>query len=340
MASRGVRLVCAVSFLVLVVMMRSTAAVEFWPVPPMYDDAGRPKAITYSAKRIITLAPSLTELVYAAGAHGQLVGVSAYSNFPEGATDKPQVADATGVSIEALLALQPDLVLAWKGGTRPADIARLESLGLNVFVIDIRWLADVPRALRTIGKLTGRPNIDNTPERVSVTFESKLQMLQMANKDKAPVRVFFEISQMPLMTINGQHFISETIKLCGGVNVFSDVAQVVLEPSREALLQRGADVILRPASIHNDVARDKALYSGLAAYGSNRVYAVNADWILRPGPRVLLAAGEICKALDLRGPVWLWTRDNLALKASSPHECADSWQNAACLCWSILGRCR
>lgn len=299
MASRIVRQAGVASLLVLVVIMRSAAAVELWPMPPMYDDAGRPKAITYSARRVITLAPSLTELVYAAGAHRQLVGVSAYSDFPEGATHKPQVADATGVSFEALLALKPDLVLAWKSGTRPADIARLESLGINVFVIDIRSLADIPRVLRMIGKLTGRPKVGDTPDRVAATFESKLEILQLANKNKAPVRVFFEISQMPLMTIHGQHFISETVKLCGGVNVFSDVAQVVLEPSREVLLQRGADAILRPASIHKDTARDKALYSGLSAFNKGRVYALNADWILRPGPRVLLAAEEICTALDI-----------------------------------------
>lgn len=298
MLSRSKSSLALSALFALIAMMSGATALAVTPVPPMYDDAGRPKVITYSARRVVTLAPSLTELVYAAGAHGQLVGVSAYSDFPEGATFKPKVADATGVSFEALLALKPDLVLAWKGGTRPADITRLESLGINVFVIDIRSLADVPRVLRTIGKLTGRPRVSDTPERVAAIFESKLEILQLANKDKMRVRVFFEISQMPLMTINGQHFISETLKLCGGVNVFSDVVQVVLEPSREVLLRRGADAILRPASIHKDIARDKALYSGLAAYGNSRIYALNADWILRPGPRVLLAAEEICTALD------------------------------------------
>ena len=288
----------AIAFFALVVMTRSAAAASLTPTPPMYDDAGRPKVITSSARRVVTLAPSLTELVYAAGAHEQLVGVSAYSDFPEGAKRKPQVADAAGVSFEALLDLKPDLVLAWKGGTRPVDIARLESLGVNVFVMEIGTLADVPRALRTIGKLTGRQKYDDTPERAATTFESKLETLHSANKGKSPVRIFFEISQMPLMTISGQHFIAEAIKLCGGVNVFADVAQVVIEPSREELLQRGADAILRPTSTHRDVARDRGLYAGLAAYTYDRIYALNADWVLRPGPRVLLAAEQICTALD------------------------------------------
>ena len=138
----------------------------------------------------------------------------------------------------------------------------------------------------------------DAPQRVAAVFERKLEILKEVSKGKTPLRVFFEISQMPLMTVNGQHFISETVKLCGGVNVFSDASQVVIEPSREALLQRGADAILRPASIQKDIARDKALYAGLSAYREGRIYPLNADWILRPGPRVLLAAEEVCTAMD------------------------------------------
>lgn len=287
-------LICAA----IIVATGRSHATTVKPFLPMQDDAGRPTVLASRASRVVTLAPSLTELVYAAGFEEQLVGVSAFSDFPESAKRLPQIADAAGISFEALLALKPSLVLAWKGGTRPADIARLASLGVNVFVIDVRTHADVARAVRNIGQLVARPAGGNTAEQFAEMFEAKLEKLQMANKGKATVRAFFEISQMPLMTVNGQHFISETIKLCGGENVFSDLPQMVIEPSREALWKRGADAILRPASIHKDLARDKTLYSGLAAYRNGRIYALNADWNLRPGPRVLLAAEEICAALD------------------------------------------
>ena len=293
-----VKRICVPMVLLFVAIISAGDLAAVTAVPPIFDDAGRPKAITYPARRVITLAPALTELVYAVDAMDQLVGVSAYSDFPALAKLKPTVADAAGISFEALLALKPDLVLAWAGGTRPADITRLESLGVNVYVIDIRTPADIPRVVRTIGKLTGRPLRDDAPERFALVYEAKLAQIQIAGRNKSPLRVFFEISQLPLMTVNGEHFISETMKLCGGQNVFSDVAQMVLEPSREELLKRGAEVILRPASIHNDVARDKALYTGLEAYRRGRIYAINADWVLRPGPRMLLAAEEICAALD------------------------------------------
>jgi iron complex transport system substrate-binding protein len=268
------------------------------PTSPIIDDEGRAIVLTAFARRVVTLAPSLTELMYAGGANEKLVGVSAYSDFPESARHKPQVADAAGISFEALLALKPDLVLAWKGGTRPADVLRLESFGIKVFAIEIRTLADVPRAVRLIGKLVGRPKFVDTPANFASAFEESLEKMQLASKNKTALKVFFEISQMPLMTVNGKHFISETMKLCGGENVFADVAQLVVEPSREELLKRGADVILRPASINKNVAHDKTLYAGLEAYAGGRIYPLNADWILRPGPRVLLAAEEICAALD------------------------------------------
>ena len=299
MISRSrLRLVGASACVATILLLTPIYAIAVTAVPPIIDDAGRPKVISTSAKRVVTLAPSLSEFIYAAGAGEQLVGVSAYSDFPEAARRKPQVADATGVSFEALLALKPDLVLAWKGGTRPADIARLDALGVNVFMIEIRTLADVPRVMRTIGKLVGRPLFTDAPERFAARFESKLEKLRIAAKDKSHVRVFFEISQMPLMTIGDKHFISETMKLCHGENVFSDTTQIVIEPSREELLKRGVDAILRPASIHKDAERDATLYGGLDAYRSSRIYPLNADWILRPGPRVLLAAEEICNALD------------------------------------------
>ena len=298
MAFHGVGL-RALGCLCLVVMaMGQLQAAPVAPRSPIQDDAGRAYPINFRAQRVVTLAPSLTELVYAAGAEGHLVGVSAYSDFPAPARRLPQVADARGVSFEALLALKPDLVLVWKGGTRPTDVARLTSLGINVFAIDISTLADVPRAVRMIGRLVGAPPPDDTPERFAASFESTLNKLQSASHGKVPVRVFFEISRLPLMTVNGRHFIAETIKLCGGENVFSDATNLVVEPSREELLKRDADAILRTQSNQNDIARDKTLYAELDAYRRGRIYAVTADWIMRPGPRVLLAAGEICAALD------------------------------------------
>ena len=245
-------------------------------------------------KRIVTLAPSLTELVYAAGAGDQLVAVSAFSDFPPEAKRLPQVSDASGIAWESLLAQKPDLVLAWQDGTRPADIARLQSLRIDVAILTIRTLDDVPIALRKIGALTGRASASVS---AASAYTNRLGALRQANANKPIVKTFFEISALPLMTINRLHVISDVITLCRGENVFADAPTLVSEPSREALLARGADAILHTRSARNP-SFENAQYVGLAALQAMRVYRLTADFAYRPGPRLLLSAEEVCEALD------------------------------------------
>ena len=265
------------------------------PIPSLRDDDGRPALLGTPAVRVVTLAPSLTELVYAAGAGDKLAGASAYSDYPEAARQLSRVADATGISWESLLALKPDLVLAWKGGTRPADIARLNSLGVNVFAIEIKRLNDVSRAMRSIGKLVGRPD---PAERAARLFEQHLATLREANAGKAVVKTFFEISSKPLMTINRDHVISEMIGLCGGDNIFADSLALASEPSRETLLTRNPDAVLYGISLARTRGVDDETYAGLSAVTAGRMYGITADYVFRPGPRLLLATEEICTALD------------------------------------------
>lgn len=281
-------------FLLVAMLCGSTLSFA-QPVPSLRDDDGRPALLGTPAVRVITLAPSLTELVYAAGAGDKLAGVSDYSDYPEGARRLTRVADAAGISWESLLARNPDLVLAWKGGTRQADITRLNSLGINVFAIEIGRLEDVSRALRSIGKLVGRPD---PAEMAARTFERQLAALRDANSNKVKVKTFFEISSKPLMTINRDHVISEMIRLCGGSNVFADSPILVSEPSRETLLTRNPDVILYGESRVGTRGVDAPAYATLPAAFDGRAYGITADYVFRPGPRLLLATEEICAALD------------------------------------------
>ena len=262
--------------------------------PARETDAGS-ASLSAPARRVVTLAPSLTELVFAVGAGDKLVAVSAFSDFPDAARKLPMVADANGISLESLIALKPDLVLAWNAGTRPADINRLRALGLNVSVVDIAKLDDVARAMRLIGTWVGRAA---PAEMAAREFESKLAALRASQAGKPRVTTFFQISTNPLMTINGDHVISELIDLCGGANVFGDARGLVIEPSREALLARAPDTILygKSASDQRDVKQK--IYQNLSAAREGRIYSVTADHVYRPGPRLIHAATEVCEALD------------------------------------------
>ena len=247
------------------------------------------------APRLVSLAPSLTELAFAAGAGGQLVGVSAYSDFPSAAQSLPKVADAAGVAWESLLSLNPDAVLVWRSGTRQADIARLQALGLRVETIDISALGDVAPALRKIGLLAGT---EAAAEAAGRRFDAQVASLRAANTRKSVVTTFFEISSKPLMTVNGRHVISEMIALCGGINVFADATSLVPEPSIEELAVRNPMAILYGASPASPRDRVGIPYSAVANFRPDRLQAITADYVYRPGPRLLLATAEICAALD------------------------------------------
>ncbi len=270
-------------------------ALAAWHAPAAGADIRKVAESGEASSRVVTLAPSLTELVFAAGAGDRLVGVSAYSDFPAEAARLPQVADAGGISWESLLALRPDLVLAWRSGTRQADISRLAQLGMRVEAIDIAALADMPAAIRSIGKLTASAGA----ERTAAQFERRLAGLRAANAGKPLVRTFFEISTKPLMTVSARHVISEMITLCGGQNVFGDSPSLVPEPSREELAARNPVAILYGASPRAEPVDRAKLYAGVANYRPQHTIAITADYAYRPGPRLLLAAAEICAALDV-----------------------------------------
>jgi ABC-type Fe3+-hydroxamate transport system substrate-binding protein len=248
-----------------------------------------------AAKRIVSLAPSLTELVFAAGASKHLVAVSAFSDFPEEAKRLPQVADYAGINIEALVALKPDLVLVWDSGTRAADVARLREFRIRAEVIRVASLADVSTAIRRIGVLAGT---SATAEAAATAFATRIARLDSAQQRKRRVTVFFEISPAPLTTINHEHVISQVISACGGQNVFASASALVFQPSREQLLQQNPDVILRSASTVSPRKPDESVYEGLAAKQRGQIYTVNADHILRPGPRLADAAEQVCHLLD------------------------------------------
>ncbi len=249
------------------------------------------------AQRIVSTAPALTELVFAAGAGGRLVASSAFSDFPPQAKKIPQVADAGGINIEALLAVKPDLVLVWASGTRLNDIQRLQALGIRAESITVISMADVPMVLRKIGQWAGTAGQADT---AAADFERRLIKLQNQFSNSAPLPVFFEISRVPLMTINGRHFISEVIRTCGGENVFADVAPLVFAPSREMLLVKNPQVVLYGGTLHaaGDAARDNRAYAGSRAEQTGQVVAVTADWVMRPGPRLIDAAEQICGVLE------------------------------------------
>ena len=208
---------------------------------PAEEAAGRP--------RVVTLAPNLTELVFAAGAGQTLVGVSAYSDYPVAARQLPVIGDAFAVDRERLALLQPDLLLVWQSGTPAQVVDELRRGGFRVEVIKTRTLADVAEALRRIGELTGYAQ---QAADVASAYTDALQNIAARHAATKHLRVFYQVDKRPLYTVNGEHYVSELIAICGGSNVFADLGELAPAVNVEAVLERDPEVMLASGDAGDD----------------------------------------------------------------------------------------
>ena len=173
----------------------------------------------HAAERIVTLSPHLTEWVYSLGAEDRLVGVSAFSDYPLAASEKPVVADYQGVDFTALMALEPDLVLAWGGGNKPQDITRLKSLGLQVYVSQPQTLDDIAREMTEVAELTG--TLATSRQQIA-HYRDELALIRQRYQQRSVVRVFYYMWSQPLMTIGQGAWANKLLDSCGAESVFID----------------------------------------------------------------------------------------------------------------------
>lgn len=259
------------------------------------DDRGREFALAVPAKRIVSLAPHVTELVFAAGAGDALRGATSFSDYPEPAKKIPRVGDAGRIDRERILLLYPDMVIGWQGGNAVSDIDALERRSVPVFLTNPRHLEDIPRLIEAIGALA---RTEMQAGRAAAQFRAKLTELAERYSRRRPVSVFVEIWHDPLITVNGAHFIDDVIRLCGGRNIFASAPNLMPVISMENLLVADPEVILTSASL--DVFRA----ANLAAVRGSRVFFIHPDILHRPTPRILEGANKMCAQIDTaRQPV-------------------------------------
>ncbi len=253
--------------------------------------------------RIIALSPHLTEMVATAGGLDQLVGVVSYSDYPQAAQKLPLVGSYNAINFEAILQLQPDIILAWQGGNRNQDIIRLkqlsQQLGFKLFLSHPQKLQDIPQEIKAIGKLIG------TEKTAQVHAQTLLQILntQQQRYAKVPwVTAFYEIWHHPLMTINGQHFISQAMAVCHAKNSFADLKPIAGEVSIEAVIQRNPDIILLGGDQQKQqrwLTDWQRRYPIIKAVKQHHLIPLNADLYQRPTARLIQALPQLCQKIDL-----------------------------------------
>jgi iron complex transport system substrate-binding protein len=263
------------------------------------DDLGRKVELAQPAQRIVTLAPFLTELAFSAGAGKQVVGVSAYSDYPPEARALPEVASATGIALESLAALRPDVVLAWADTLRNDDIARLGQLGMRVFVTRTRTLDDPARVLETIARLAG-----TDASRAAASYRERIAALRRAHANAKPVAALVEIWSQPLTTIGAGHWIDEALEACGARNAFADVPGVAPQLDWELVYRRDPQAIVGMGAPdrRGDFESRWSLRPALSAVRGKRYVYVDADLLQRPTLRLADGVVRICAGLDaMRG---------------------------------------
>ena len=261
------------------------------------DDAGEHIVLAQPARRIVSLAPHVTEILFAAGAGEHVVGVVAYSDYPEAARALPQVGGYTQVDLEAIVGLRPDLVIGWRSGNRDAHLARLRAMGIPVYLNEPRSLDDVARSLEQFGRLAGS---DAAARAAATAFRARHSALATRYAGQSPVRTFYQIWDRPLMTVNDEHLIADVIRLCGGSNVFGGLSQLAPTIGVEAVLAANPEAIV--ASGMGDARPEWldqwARWPQLEATRRDNLFFIPPDLIQRHTPRILEGAARLCEQLE------------------------------------------
>ncbi len=246
--------------------------------------------------RVITLAPHITELMFAAGAGAKVIATINSSDHPAPARDLPRVGDGVQLNIEAVLAHHPDVLLAWAPThTLRALLPTLSASGITLQYSQPAIVDEVPDEILRFGQLFGT---QETAIPFAAELRQRLQALRSLYADRPPVSVFLDLGDTPLMTLGDDTLFNSVLALCGGVNLYVDTGLPAPQVSAEGVLSRNPNVVLVAASVGGSMRQTPWKALGLPAALRNNLYAVNPDTLLRPGPRLIEAAEDICRHID------------------------------------------
>ena len=288
--------VTRVCLAVLVALLATGAAHGAAATVIATDDAGNVVTLARPAQRIVSLAPHATELLFAAGAGARVVGVVAHSDWPKEVRGLPGVGDANALDLERIVALAPDLVVAWPY-TMPSQLATLRARGATIFVSDPKSIAGIARDVDALGVLaetttTARPAAD--------ALRARHGALATRYAGAAAISVFYEVWNDPLQTVGGRHLISEAITLCGGANVFAALTQPAPTISFEAVVAAAPEAIIagsddgrRPAWLD-----DWQRWRDVPAVRYGNLFVADGDLMHRAGPRFVDGVEALCAMLN------------------------------------------
>ena len=270
------------------------------PLRTVRDDLGSAVEVGPAPLRIVSLTPGATEMLFAAGGGGQLIATVQYSNEPAAARAVPRIGDVATIDMERLVALRPEVVIAWPAGGNPAQRAKIAALGIPLYQQQVARLADLPGSLRRLGTLAGTEPV---AEQSAAALEARLGALERTYSAAIPPQqrptVLLQVWNRPIYTVGGRHLMSDALALCGARNVFADLPEPGPLVDTEAVIARNPDISLAAAPTGEGATwvADWQRFPGLAAVRNHRVVAFENQALSRLGPSVLDATEELCRTI-------------------------------------------
>ena len=262
------------------------------------DDDGKQVTLQTPALRVIAMSPHATELVYAAGGAERIIAAVDYSDYPEAAKRLPRVGSNRQIDMERVAALKPDLIVVWLHGSSERQIEQIRSLGIPMFHSEPKKLAEIADSLTRIGKLMGTEKVGDT---AASALRTQLATLAKRYSGRPPVRMFYQVWDKPLYTLNGGHIVSDAIRLCGGENIYAAMKVTAPVISFESVLGEDPEAIISTGERSKEdggVAVWRP-YTSMTAVRRNNLFQLDGNLLNRAGPRMIEGAAALCEKLEL-----------------------------------------
>lgn len=257
-----------------------------------------PQALADKPLRIVALAPHIVENLYAIGAGDLIVGTLDYADYPQEATKIERIGGYNGISIEKLLMLKPDMVIAWKNGNQAEDLAQIKRLGIELYLSDPRFIEGVASEILKLGQITG--HIEQSKQ-VAETFTAKLNAIKVTQKDKTTLTGFYQLWPEPMMTVSKNTWINQLIETCQVTNVFANSDTDYPQISIENVIVTKPQVIIIPDEKSKRVMPtvNWQQWPEIPAVKYEQFISVNADLLHRFTPRMLDGLAQMCDKVDI-----------------------------------------
>ncbi len=260
------------------------------------DDAGNAVTVQKPARRVISMAPHVTELLFAAGGGDRIVGAVNYSDYPEAAKRIPRIGSNRQIDIERVIAMKPDLIVAWMHGSSERQIEMVRELGIPVFQSDPQTLASIGESVLRLGRLMGTEQV---AQPVASQLARRLSSLRSQYAGRPTVRTFYQVWDKPLYTLSGKHIVTDALRLCGAENIFDQLATTAPIVSVESVLQEDPEAVFGTAEKNYGGVKLWEPYRTMTAVRNGNLFTVNGDLLNRAGPRMIDGTAVLCEKIEL-----------------------------------------